>query len=342
MTPSPPGKGLLGEKAVSTPTQSSHIRRRMVERMPSPRHLFLTLLLGLLVTAGLANAVLKQQPSLYDDDDDSAGSDADHGHDVVHHDDSTFSRLLSSASPQALHEFLHAYFPSTYKHGIYDSDHSAMEAVHATDPELATSIVQMAKRQQLWRLDQHEYFGPDDNYDPRDIHNLGYDYDVAGVTFRDVNGCRHIHSYLNEFCRLANYAANLRLNHINECFRYVRRFFNWDILRTCYHRISYHCILLYFDPYHPHNFLIFLWVIFQGLDFGDYDYTQLYFESNKNIHVHIYTPRGRQVVTPGAPEQASTTSGSSGSLQTGLAPPAARKPVIELVIGAVVGGALLV
>lgn len=49
-----------------------------------------------------------------------------------------------------------------------------------------------------------------------------------------------------------------------------------------------------------------------------------------------------EVVTPGAPEEASTTSGSSGSLQSGLAPHAARKPVVELVIGAVVGGALLV
>ncbi|KAI1776005.1 hypothetical protein F4818DRAFT_365913 [Hypoxylon cercidicola] len=140
-----PSGGLLGEKAVPTP-QSNHVRHRMSGRMPSARHFFLALFLGLLVTAGVANAVLKQQPSLHDEN--SAWSDADDGHDhVVHHDDSTFSRLLSSASPQALHEFLHAYFPGTYKHGIYDSDHSAMEAVHATDPELATSIVHMAKRQ---------------------------------------------------------------------------------------------------------------------------------------------------------------------------------------------------
>ncbi|OTA61024.1 hypothetical protein K449DRAFT_66197 [Hypoxylon sp. EC38] len=76
--------------------------------------------------------------------EEPAKSDDDHG---LHRDDSTFSRLLSSASPQVLHEFLHAYFPSTYKHGIYDSDRSAMEAVHANDPELATSIVQLAKRQ---------------------------------------------------------------------------------------------------------------------------------------------------------------------------------------------------
>ncbi|KAI0852160.1 hypothetical protein F5Y00DRAFT_227418 [Daldinia vernicosa] len=135
-------KGLLGEQqAVYTPTQPKRcIRHRVVEKMPSPRHFFLTLFLGLLVTAGLASAVLHQKPS----GEDKVESETEH---VVLRDDSTFSRLLSSASPRAIHEFLHAYFPGTYKHGVYDSDHSAMEAIHASDPELATSIVQLAKRQ---------------------------------------------------------------------------------------------------------------------------------------------------------------------------------------------------
>ncbi|KAI1214514.1 uncharacterized protein F4807DRAFT_414 [Annulohypoxylon truncatum] len=141
MTPNLSEKSLLGEKAALPFTQSTQRRSHIVNKMPSARHCFLTLLLGLLVTAGLANALLKQQPA----NEDRAESESD---DVVHRDDSTFSRLLSSASPQALHQFLHAYFPSTYKHGVYDSDHAAMEAVHANDPELATSIVQMAKRQQ--------------------------------------------------------------------------------------------------------------------------------------------------------------------------------------------------
>ncbi|KAI1647176.1 uncharacterized protein F4817DRAFT_109329 [Daldinia loculata] len=135
-------KGLLGEQqSTYTPTQPKRcIRHRVVEKMPSPRHFFLTLFLGLLVTAGLASAVLHQKPS----GEDKAEIETEH---VVLRDDSTFSRLLSSASPRAIHEFLHAYFPGTYKHGVYDSDHSAMEAIHASDPELATSIVQLAKRQ---------------------------------------------------------------------------------------------------------------------------------------------------------------------------------------------------
>ncbi|KAI2779575.1 hypothetical protein F4815DRAFT_188418 [Daldinia loculata] len=135
-------KGLLGEQqATYTPTQPKRcIRHRVVEKMPSPRHFFLTLFLGLLVTAGLASAVLHQKPS----GEDKVEIETEH---VVLRDDSTFSRLLSSASPRAIHEFLHAYFPGTYKHGVYDSDHSAMEAIHASDPELATSIVQLAKRQ---------------------------------------------------------------------------------------------------------------------------------------------------------------------------------------------------
>ncbi|KAI1473464.1 hypothetical protein F4774DRAFT_44459 [Daldinia eschscholtzii] len=133
-------KGLLGEQAAYIPTQPKRcIRHRLAEKMPSPRH-FLTLFLSLLVTAGLASAVLHQVPS----GEETAQSETEH---VVLRDDSTFSRLLNSASPRAIHEFLHAYFPGTYKHGVYDSDRTAMEAVHASDPELATSIVQMAKRQ---------------------------------------------------------------------------------------------------------------------------------------------------------------------------------------------------
>ncbi|KAI2608453.1 uncharacterized protein GGS25DRAFT_490382 [Hypoxylon fragiforme] len=131
---------LLDEKAALTSTQALPPQHRVPKRMPSTRRFFITLLFGLLVTAGLANAFLKQEPI----GEDAAESEDDH---VVHRDDSTFSRLLSSASPQALHSFLHTYFPSTYQHGVYDSDHAAMEAVHANDPELATSIVQMAKRQ---------------------------------------------------------------------------------------------------------------------------------------------------------------------------------------------------
>ncbi|OTA84956.1 hypothetical protein M434DRAFT_165709 [Hypoxylon sp. CO27-5] len=140
MTPISIEKGLLGEKVAIASTQTTCRRRRIADRMPSARNFFLTLLLGFLVTAGLANAMLKQQHS----GEEPTKSGDDH---ALHRDDSTFLRLLSSTSPQALHEFLHAYFPSTYKHGIYDSDHSAMEAVHANDPELATSIVQLAKRQ---------------------------------------------------------------------------------------------------------------------------------------------------------------------------------------------------
>ncbi|KAI0379846.1 hypothetical protein F5Y04DRAFT_107575 [Hypomontagnella monticulosa] len=133
-------KSVLGERDISVSIQNSRSGRCMVEKMPSTRRFFLTLLLGLLVTAGLANAVLNREPHR----EESIERKTDH---IVQRDDSTFSRLLSSASPQAIHQFLHAYFPGTYKHGVYESDHSAMEVVHANDPELATSIVQLAKRQ---------------------------------------------------------------------------------------------------------------------------------------------------------------------------------------------------
>ena len=47
------------------------------------------------------------------------------------------------------------------------------------------------------------------------------------------------------------------------------------------------------------------------------------------------------VVTPGATEAASTTSGTSGSLQSGVGRPFAVNPMVEVVIGVIVGGALL-
>ncbi|ORY71970.1 uncharacterized protein BCR38DRAFT_24587 [Pseudomassariella vexata] len=44
-------------------------------------------------------------------------------------------------------QILHAYFPGTFKHGVYASDEDAIEAVRSNDAALAESLVELAKRQ---------------------------------------------------------------------------------------------------------------------------------------------------------------------------------------------------
>ncbi|RYP65544.1 hypothetical protein DL769_006290 [Monosporascus sp. CRB-8-3] len=121
--------------------QAPQRRRRLAENMPSARNILLTLAVCLLVTLGLASAVSSNGQSCHDVG--ANGCDEPE----VEQDHSSFSRLLGSASPEALHRFLHAYFPKAYQHGVFDSEKSALEAVHSADPELASSIVQLARRQ---------------------------------------------------------------------------------------------------------------------------------------------------------------------------------------------------
>ncbi|KAI1498478.1 hypothetical protein F5X99DRAFT_321818 [Biscogniauxia marginata] len=139
----PTQNGLLNGMSEKSPTTHiTHSRHHSARNMPSARNFFLlTLLVCLSVVAGFTNAIyFKARPC---DNDHTAGSEVG---DMSDQDESSFARLLTSASPEALHQLLHNYLPS-YRHGIYDSDHSALEAVHENDPELASSIVEMVKRQ---------------------------------------------------------------------------------------------------------------------------------------------------------------------------------------------------
>ncbi|KAI0167171.1 hypothetical protein GGR52DRAFT_557233 [Hypoxylon sp. FL1284] len=319
MAPIPPGKGLLGEKAVPALDRSTRTRHRMVERMPSNRCLlFLSLLLSLFITAGLANTILKQEPSV--GGDDLAGSEAEQGPDsAIHGDDSTFSRLLSSASPQALHEFLHAYFPGTYKHGVYDSDNSAMEAVHATDPELATSIVQLAKRQQSG----NDTTTPPTSTQTTDSSTLtSTSTPDQTTTTSDESSSADTTTTSPSPSSETSTSADIPT---------VTSASATDLTTTSPTSESTTATST------PDSTL--------GTT------TTPGSSTTRATRTSTFTstlPGGAkttitsvEVVTPGAPEQASTTSSSSGSLQSGLAPRPARKPVVELVIGAVVGGALM-
>lgn len=60
--------------------------------------------------------------------------------------DSSFSTLLNAASPKSLHDLLHRYFPEKFQDGVWPSERDAVAAVHQANAALATSIVQLAKR----------------------------------------------------------------------------------------------------------------------------------------------------------------------------------------------------
>ncbi len=58
----------------------------------------------------------------------------------------TFLNSLSEASPESLHDLLHKFFPDKFQHGVFPSEQQAVEAVHEVDPAIASTIIQMARR----------------------------------------------------------------------------------------------------------------------------------------------------------------------------------------------------
>ncbi|KAI4249456.1 MAG: hypothetical protein LQ352_005633 [Teloschistes flavicans] len=60
-----------------------------------------------------------------------------------------FNRLLDQVDPPSLHAALHDYSPKKFKHGMFKEDRVAVEAIHKEEPSLASSIIAVAKRQEL-------------------------------------------------------------------------------------------------------------------------------------------------------------------------------------------------
>lgn len=130
--------------SLSTTNSESQSQHR--KKMPSVRRIILVTLALVFVTLGLASAVpagaWSNGPC-----EKHAGEGLQVQSEAGNDDSSTFSFLLNAASGEALHEVLHRYFPNRFKDGVYPSDKTAMEAVHREDPMLATSLVNLAKRQ---------------------------------------------------------------------------------------------------------------------------------------------------------------------------------------------------
>lgn len=60
-----------------------------------------------------------------------------------------FQELLATVSDEALHEVLEVHISSKYKPGVWREDRTAMSAVHKDDAARATSLVQLARRQNI-------------------------------------------------------------------------------------------------------------------------------------------------------------------------------------------------
>ena len=58
-----------------------------------------------------------------------------------------FQKLLDEVEPAKLHSALHDVSPKKFRDGIFSKDRTAVEALHRDDANLASSIVELAKRQ---------------------------------------------------------------------------------------------------------------------------------------------------------------------------------------------------
>ncbi|KAL2037433.1 hypothetical protein N7G274_009918 [Stereocaulon virgatum] len=57
-----------------------------------------------------------------------------------------FRQLLDQVDPPSLHNALHSYSPKKFEHGMFQEDRTAVEVIHKTEPTLATSIINLAKK----------------------------------------------------------------------------------------------------------------------------------------------------------------------------------------------------
>lgn len=55
-------------------------------------------------------------------------------------------KLLDQVDAPSLHAALHHLSPKKFKHGMFQDDRTAVEAIHKDEPSLATSVVNVAKR----------------------------------------------------------------------------------------------------------------------------------------------------------------------------------------------------
>ncbi|KAG7289530.1 hypothetical protein NEMBOFW57_005901 [Staphylotrichum longicolle] len=137
---SPSSEALLpitaGEKTASVDNRQ---RPALARRMACARRTIIILSLGTLVLLWFASVGSIRMPChKVNPGNQTAGEVLD---------SSSFSAMLESASPASLQDLLHRYFPEKFPHGVFPSAHETAAVQQAADAPVATSNVQLAKRQ---------------------------------------------------------------------------------------------------------------------------------------------------------------------------------------------------
>jgi len=114
--------------------------KRKLTKMFGARAVFVALLVGCLVVVGLAHTDLDATNNVCSEGHRDGCLDT-----TASQDKSALSRLIDSASPEALHRFLHTV--TGFQHGVFDSDQAAVKAVLEIDPALSSTVAQLQRRQ---------------------------------------------------------------------------------------------------------------------------------------------------------------------------------------------------
>ena len=101
--------------------------------MPSIRNILSVSLLVTLSSSLVHPHLNHQEPQAQEEDSGLAG----------------LQKLMDQVDPPSLHAALHDLSPKKFKHGMFQDDRTAVEAIHKDEPSLATSVVAVAKRNVL-------------------------------------------------------------------------------------------------------------------------------------------------------------------------------------------------
>ncbi|KAL2118391.1 hypothetical protein VTJ04DRAFT_8051 [Mycothermus thermophilus] len=142
---------MSNKEAESTVNSTPDKQRRPCTVMTFLRRTALVLLVGtlLLWSVSLASPMMRcHQPKDSSVEAQAAAPTAATVPDNVDNTDPNwFSSKLKAASPASLHELLHKFLPGKFQDGVFPSDREAVEAIHRTDPALATAILRLARRE---------------------------------------------------------------------------------------------------------------------------------------------------------------------------------------------------
>ncbi|KAJ9143804.1 hypothetical protein NKR23_g6311 [Pleurostoma richardsiae] len=285
------------------PASHRRQRSRLAEKMPRARNVLLAVLACFMVTFGLATATASRPRQEAQDVD----GDAQQG--LKEKDSSAFSSLLNSASAEALHDLLHRYFPHRYQHGVWPSEHSALEAVHRDDAPLATSIAQLAKRQDTnvtvtmtsTTLVQASESATETSQGPCSVDDND---NVYNISLSDDNG---------------------------EDDDYLRRFHDLFNLVTLYFRGGTTTLATTSRSQGSSS----------SSSYSPHLVTSTFTSTLPGGEVSIVTATSYVAAGSAASDAASTTR-PSGSLQTNAAASWQRSGVVDAVLGAVIGGVLMI